>query len=130
MNNQLTWQAAVKDTLPTIFGYIGIGLAFGVIGRTSGLAVWIVVLMSAFVYAGSAQFTTVSMLTALNPVSSIVLTTFLVNSRMILMSTTLSAFFKKDSMSKNLQIGSLLTDESFALSMNKLNYTQNRLSFE
>ncbi|MFT9266976.1 AzlC family ABC transporter permease [Oenococcus sp.] len=130
MNDQLTWQAAVKDTLPTIFGYIGIGLAFGVIGRTSGLAVWIVVLMSAFVYAGSAQFTTVSMLTALNPVSSIVLTTFLVNSRMILMSTTLSAFFKKDSMSKNLQIGSLLTDESFALSMNKLNYTQNRLSFE
>ncbi|MFT8470520.1 MAG: AzlC family ABC transporter permease [Oenococcus sp.] len=130
MNNQLTWQAAVKETLPTIFGYIGIGLAFGVIGRTSGLAVWIVVLMSAFVYAGPAQFTTVSMLTALNPVSSIVLTTFLVNSRMILMSTTLSAFFKKDSMSKNLQIGSLLTDESFALSMNKLNYTQNRLSFE
>lgn len=38
MDSQLNVQTAVKDTLPTVFGYIGIGMAFGIIGRASGLS--------------------------------------------------------------------------------------------
>lgn len=130
MNDQLDFKTAVKDTLPTVFGYIGIGIAFGVIGRASGFNPWIIILMSFFIYAGSAQFTTVSMLTASNPVASIVLATFLVNSRMILMGTTIGNYFKKDSTAKNMMLGTLITDESFALGMSKLNYTHGKLSFE
>ncbi|WP_034535073.1 AzlC family ABC transporter permease [Apilactobacillus kunkeei] len=129
MDNQLTAKAAIKDSIPNMFGYIGIGLAFGIIGKSLGFSPWLVAILSLTVYAGSAQFILVSMMALHNPVFSIVLSIFLVNSRMILMSITTAPYFKNDSMLKNILIGSLLTDESFALGMNKVNYTDNQLTF-
>ena len=130
MTDELDIRTAIKDTLPTVFGYIGIGLAFGVVSQSVGLSVLMVVLMSAITYAGSAQFIMVSMLVSHNPVVSIMVAVFLVNARMILMSTVVAPYFKKDSMWRNIFIGALLTDESFALSMNKVNYTDHKMSFE
>ena len=129
MDDSLTKRAAVVDTLPTVFGYLGIATAFGVIARASGFSTITVILMSVIIYAGSAQFTTVSMLAAGSPIASIVFATFMVNSRMILMSTTVVPYFKKDSLGKGMLIGTLLTDESFALAMNKLNYTNGKMNF-
>ena len=129
MDDSLTKRAAVVDTIPTVFGYLGIATAFGVIARASGFSTITVILMSVIIYAGSAQFTTVSMLAAGSPIASIVFATFMVNSRMILMSTTVVPYFKKDSLSKGMLIGTLLTDESFALAMNKLNYTNGKMNF-
>ncbi|MBC6361010.1 AzlC family ABC transporter permease [Lactobacillus apis] len=129
MDDSLTKRAAVVDTLPTVFGYLGIATAFGVIARASGFSTITVILMSVIIYAGSAQFTTVSMLAASSPIASIVFATFMVNSRMILMSTTVAPYFKKDSLGKGMLIGTLLTDESFALAMNKLNYTNGKMNF-
>ena len=129
MDDSLTKRAAVVDTLPTVFGYLGIATAFGVIARASGFSTITVILMSVIIYAGSAQFTTVSMLAAGSPITSIIFATFMVNSRMILMSTTVAPFFKKDSLGKGMLIGTLLTDESFALAMNKLNYTNGKMNF-
>jgi len=129
VDDSLTKRAAVVDTLPTVFGYLGIATAFGVIARASGFSTITVILMSVIIYAGSAQFTTVSMLAAGSPIASIVFATFMVNSRMILMSTTVAPFFKKDSLGKGMLIGTLLTDESFALAMNKLNYTNGKMNF-
>ena len=130
MTDELDIRTAIKDTLPTVFGYIGIGLAFGVVSQSVGLSVLMVVLMSAITYAGSAQFIMVSMLVSHNPVVSIMVAVFLVSARMILMSTVVAPYFKKDSMWRNIFIGALLTDESFALSMNKVNYTEHKMSFE
>ncbi|MCO6528955.1 MULTISPECIES: AzlC family ABC transporter permease [Lactobacillus] len=129
MDDSLTKRAAVIDTLPTVFGYLGIATAFGVIARATGFSTITVILMSVIIYAGSAQFTTVSMLAAGSPIASIVFATFMVNSRMILMSTTVAPYFKKDSLGKGMLIGTLLTDESFALAMNKLNYTNGKMNF-
>lgn len=119
MNDKLDVKTGIKDTLPTVFGYIGIGLAFGIIASSSGFNPFIVGAMSLFIYAGSAQFITVSMLSANFPILSIVLATFLVNPRMILMSMLVALFFKNYSIIKNIFIGTFLTDESFALGMNK-----------
>ena len=130
MNNKLDRKTAFKDTLPTIFGYIGIGLAFGIIASSAGLNIFLVGAMSLFIYAGSAQFITVSMLSAGAPIISIIIATFLVNSRMILMSMSVAPFFKEYSLFKNISIGSFLTDESYALGMNKQNYTNGKLSYE
>ena len=129
MNGDLTVSAASKDTLPTVFGYIGIGVAFGIVGKAAGLSPLLVTLMSIITYAGSAQFVIVSMLVTHSPIFSIIFSVFLVNSRMILMSTTLASYFKLESMVKNILVGTLLTDESFALGMNKLNYSDNHLNF-
>ncbi|HGF8238750.1 TPA: AzlC family ABC transporter permease [Enterococcus faecium] len=129
MDEKLDIKTAIKDTLPTVFGYIGIGLAFGIVGKAAGFHPLVVTLMPLLVYAGSAQFITVSMLASHSPLLSIVFSTFLVNSRMILMSMTIAPYFKKNRLLQNLLIGTLLTDESFALGMNKLNYTGQKLNF-
>ena len=130
MNDKLDIKTAIKDTLPTVFGYIGIGVAFGIIASSAGFNPFIVGMMSLFIYAGGAQFITVSMLSSGFPILSIVLATFLVNSRMILMSMSVAPFFKNYSIIKNISIGTFLTDESFALGMNKQNYTNGRLTYE
>ena len=123
-------RTGIREALPTVFGYIGIGIAFGIVGQAAGFSPLIVSAMSFFIFAGSAQFVTVSMLTGGSPILSIVLATFLVNARMILMGMTIAPYFKAESLGKNLWLGTLLTDESFALGMNKLNHTKGRLSFE
>ena len=130
MNDKLDVKTGIKDTLPTVFGYIGIGLAFGIIASSVGLNPFFVGAMSLFIYAGGAQFITVGMLSSGFPILSIVLATFLINSRMILMSMAIAPFFKRYSAFKNIVIGTFLTDESFALGMNKQNYTNGNLSFE
>ena len=130
MNDKLDIKTAIKDTLPTVFGYIGIGLAFGIIASSAGFNPLVVGAMSLFIYAGGAQFITVSMLSSGFPILSIILATFLINSRMILMSMVTAPFFKRYSVFKNIIIGTFLTDESFALGMNKQNYTNGRLTYE
>ena len=130
MNDKLDIKTAIKDTLPTVFGYIGIGVAFGIIASSAGFNPFIVGMMSLFIYAGGAQFITVSMLSSSFPMLSIVLATFLINSRMILMSMAIAPFFKEYSIFKNISIGTFLTDESVSLGMNKQNYTNGKLNFE
>ncbi|MCD2255361.1 AzlC family ABC transporter permease [Agrilactobacillus fermenti] len=129
MDDVLDARTGLKDTLPTVFGYIGIGLAFGIVGKASGLSPLLVALMSAITYGGSAQFVMVSMLVSHSTLLSIILAVFLVNARMILMSMTVAPYFRQERTWHVVLIGSLLTDETFALSMNKLNRTQNTLSF-
>ena len=45
------------------------------------------------------------------------------------MSTVVAPYLSHESMAKNIWAGTLLTDETFALSMNKLNYTGRKLNF-
>ena len=130
MDDKLDVKTAIKDTLPTVFGYIGIGLAFGIIASSVGINPFFVGAMSLFIYAGGAQFITVSMLSSGAPILSIILATFLINSRMILMSMAIAPCFKRHSVFKNIVIGTFLTDESFDLGMNKQNYTSGNLTYE
>lgn len=129
MRDELTKKAALIEVLPTVFGYIGIGVAFGIVGHSSGLTTWQIILLSMFVYAGSAQFVMVTMLLAHSSLLAIVFSVFLVNARMILMSTSLTPYLKREPLFKNIWLGTLLTDESYALAMNKLNYTNRNLNF-
>lgn len=129
MNSKLDFRTAVNETIPTIFGYLGIGIAFGIIGRTLGFSLIEVWLTSVLVYAGSAQFTLLAMLAAGSSFLPIILAVFLINSRMILMSMSIAPHFKNASLKENILIGTFLTDESFALGMNKLNYTNKTMNF-
>ncbi|MFT8548920.1 AzlC family ABC transporter permease [Liquorilactobacillus satsumensis] len=129
MNAQLTPKAAFQGTLPTVFGYLGIGIAFGVVGQAAGLSTLEILLMSLLTYGGSVQFVIISMLLGHSALLPMLLSTFLINSRMILMSMTIAPYFKNESLFKNLWIGSLLTDETFALGMNKTNSTAGQLNF-
>ncbi|WP_438446645.1 AzlC family ABC transporter permease [Gorillibacterium sp. sgz5001074] len=110
----------VKDCIPTVLGYLSIGFAAGVIGKTSGLSVMEIVLMSVFVYAGSAQFIMSAMLAAGSPGLAITMTVFLVNLRHLLMSASVAPYFKHLPIWKNLILGAQLTDETFGVASTML----------
>lgn len=52
----------VKDCIPTLLGYLSIGLAAGVVQKTAGLSIAEIALISLMLYAGSAQFIAAGMI--------------------------------------------------------------------
>lgn len=66
----------VRACLPTVMGYLGIGIAMGIVGKSAHLAIWQVFLMSTLIYAGSAQFILCGLLLLHAPIISIVFTVF------------------------------------------------------
>lgn len=115
-----TFTQGIKDCIPTLLGYISIGLAFGVIGITSNLSILEIFLLSVFVYAGSAQFIFCGLYMAGAPVSVIIITIFIVNLRHFLMSLTVAPHLTRYSSLRNIGFGSLLTDETFGVAVTKL----------
>lgn len=120
VENTATFVQGVKDCIPTLIGYISIGIAAGVVGTSSNLTVLEVFLLSALVYAGASQFIICALLATGTPFYVIILTTFIVNLRHFLLSMTLAPHFKKYSLIKNIGIGALVTDESFGVAASKI----------
>ena len=105
---------------PICLGYLPIGLAFGVLAQKAGLSPFQVALMSIFVFAGSSQFIAVSMLSAGASLTAIVATTFMVNLRHLLMSSSLAALLGKKDRWKLSLFAYGVTDESFAVNYTRL----------
>lgn len=118
--NSPTFTQGVKDCVPTLIGYISIGIAMGIVGAASNLSILEVALLSVLVYAGAAQFIICALLVSGSPFSVIVFTTFIVNLRHFLLCMTLAPSFKNYSLLKNIGIGTLVTDESFGVAANKI----------
>lgn len=116
----LTFNDGVKACIPTLLGYIGIGIAAGAVGKAANLSILEVTLLAIMVYAGAAQFIITGLMIVATPISAIIFTVFLVNSRHFLMGMATAPTFKKSSLLNNIAIGSLLTDESFAVAMNAI----------
>ena len=111
-----------KDTLPLIVGAIPFGLIFGALAVASGLTTAATLALSAFVFAGSAQFIAVGLIAAGTSWPLIVLTTFVVNLRHLLYSATLAPYVSKLSQRWQIPMAFLLTDETFAIAIAR--YTQ------
>ncbi len=110
----------VRACLPVVLGYLAIGLAFGVVGRTADLTVPEVTLMSLILYAGSAQFVAAGLIGAGAAAPAIVVTIFLVNVRHLLYSAALAPHVRRLPVWKNVLIGAELTDETFAVASSRL----------
>ncbi len=104
---------------PICFGYIPIGLAFGVLADQAGIPTWAVVMMSALVFAGSAQFVCVAMLTASASPVAIIFTTFIINLRHFLMSSALAVYLRGTNRLFLSVFAYGVTDESFAVNMTR-----------
>lgn len=109
------WADAFRQVTPILMGYLPVGMAFGVLAAKSGLATYNIVLMSLLVYAGSAQLIAVSMFAAGMSPLSIVLTTFVVNLRHLLMSAALAPYLKKWKFLELAAFSFEITDESFGV---------------
>jgi 4-azaleucine resistance transporter AzlC len=90
-----------------------------VLAQKAGLPWWAVAMMSVMVFAGSAQFICVAMIAAGASIPGIILTTFVVNLRHVLMSSALAVYLQGVNR-RFLAIYSYgVTDESFAVNLNR-----------
>jgi len=105
---------------PICLGYLPIGMALGVLGQKAGVHPLAIGFMSLIVFAGSAQFIAVSMISTGMPPITIVMTTFVVNLRHLLMSSALAIPFRGKRRSLLTLFAYGVTDESFAVNYPKL----------
>jgi 4-azaleucine resistance transporter AzlC len=115
-----SFMQGVKDCVPTLLGYLSIGFAAGVVEAAAGFSMLEIVLLSVFLYAGSAQFIAASMVSAAASAASITATVFFVNARHLLLSAALAPHFREYSAGKNFLIGAQLTDETFGVAATRL----------
>ncbi|EAN0780982.1 AzlC family ABC transporter permease [Salmonella enterica] len=120
-NNLLHFKSGINDCLPTIFGYWSIGFAAGAIGSISGFSLTDIILLSAFLYAGSAQFLFYSLYASGAGIAAILVAVLLVNIRYLLMSSYMARFFSGASIIEKFISGMLLTDETFGVAVQKSN---------
>ena len=114
-----TLREGASAAWPICLGYFPIGLALGVLAQKAGLPWWAVAMMSVMVFAGSAQFICVAMIAAGASTPAIILTTFVVNLRHVLMSSALAVYLQGVNR-KFLALYSYgVTDESFAVNLTR-----------
>ena len=108
------FRAALPATVPVMTGYLCLGMAFGVLMKTSGYGVVWSVLMSLMCFAGSMQFLTITLLTtAFDPLQAFLLS-IMVNARHIFYGLAVLEKYKGLGKVRAFLIFTL-TDETFSL---------------
>ncbi len=123
------FRAGARAALPIALGYLPVGMAFGVLARNAGLTTLEAGSMSFLVYAGASQFIAVEMISKGMVWFSIILTTFFINLRHLLMSSTLSLYFNGNRIQTLGLLSAQLTDESFAVAMSNTSKIENRPAY-
>ena len=107
-----------KGTIPVAISVFAVGIVFGVLARQAKLSVVDVLLMSGLVFAGASQFVAISLWTAIPfPVATIIVTTFIINIRHMLMGASLRPWYAKLYSWKVYTTIFLMVDESWALTI-------------
>lgn len=108
-----------RASIPIFIAYVPIGLVGGILLNTSGLNLFFILLMSLLVFSGSAQYIAASMIASGAPISSIIITTLIINLRHFLMSSNLNMVIKNKSPKYIIPFALGLTDETFAVNYEK-----------
>ncbi len=96
-------------------GYAGIGIPSGILCASIGLNVWQVLIMCILFYSGAGQFMIPNMWLAGSPITSIVLSVSMVNTRQMLYSASLAKFTQNVSKRLSFLFAATVTDESFGV---------------
>lgn len=105
---------AVAKSVPVFFGYIFLGIAFGILMAKAGYGPLWTLGASLFIYAGSMQFVLVSFLAAGAPLGLVALTTLFINGRHIFYGLSFVDRFKKMGKYYPYMVFSL-TDETYSV---------------
>lgn len=109
------YREGIKAGMPIVIGYVPIAVAFGILAKTTGISLLESILFSAIVFAGASQFMALNLLALGVGFSQIILTTFLVNLRHILMSASVAARMKDESLWGRCLVAFGITDETFSV---------------
>jgi len=108
-------QNVFRLTLPILFGYIPLGMAFGVLFTTQlDYAWWVAPLMGLVIYAGSGQILAVSLLAANAGLLEVAVAMFVLNARHLFYGLSLLGRFRGAGWRKGYLIFGL-TDETYSL---------------
>lgn len=112
--NRKALSAAFSVTLPVLFGFVPLGVAFGLLMNDAGYNVFWTFLMSLSVYAGSAQFMGVELLAAAAPLTQVALMTFILNFRHLVYGLSMLEKYREMGRRKPYLIFAL-PDETYAI---------------
>lgn len=111
----MTFMNGIRAGLSIAIGYFPIALTFGLLAKTTGLSMWEATAMSIFVFAGAAQYISLTLIsTGVDPIL-IVLNTFVVNIRHFLMTASLNEKMQPDARWKKAIYAFGVTDETFSV---------------
>lgn len=115
MNNATEFRAGLKAGTSIAIGYFPVAITFGLLSKTTGLTLTETIAMSLIVFAGAAQYMSLTFIAAGTSSLEIILTIFIVNIRHLLMSTSLNEKVEKDAWYKKSLYAYGITDESFSV---------------
>jgi len=100
--------------MPVLFGYLAIGIPFGLMLVNAGYPWWLAPIMSLTMYAGAGQYIAVGLFAAGVPLAGMLVTMLMVNIRHIVYGLSLIDKFKDTGAWKPYLVFAL-TDETYAL---------------
>lgn len=107
-------KAAFKLTIPILFGYVALGIAFGLLMAEKHFPLWLTPLMSSFVFTGAGQYVAVGLMAANTPLGTILVTEAFVGIRHIVYGLSLISKYENTGKWKPYLIFAL-SDETYAL---------------
>ncbi len=113
MKNKILKTALVR-TIPVMTGYLVLGFGFGILSEKNGYGILWALAMSAFIYAGSMQYVTISLLTSGASLVTTALTTLMVNARHLFYGISMIEKYRGTGKKKPYLIFAL-TDETYSL---------------
>lgn len=114
---QNDFQRGIKDCLPIMIGVIPFGLILGAQAAQKNMSVLETVLMMGMNFAGGSEFAVVGLWSNPLPIFMILLTTFMINSRHIMMGAALSPYIRHLPKRKLFPALFVMIDETWALSI-------------
>ena len=104
-----------KAGIPIVMGFIPVGIAYAIIAKNAGFTTIETVFMSLSVFAGASQMMAAGMYGGGAAMAAIVVATFIINLRHIIMSTCVFNRMEELRPWQKLLCGFFITDESFAV---------------
>lgn len=114
-NIKSQYLTGVRAGIPVILGFVPVGIAYAIMARQAGFSVFETIFMSVTVFAGASQMMAVGMYVQGASIVAMILATFILNLRHLIMSTCVVNRMKNEPIKLKLLATFGVTDESFAI---------------
>jgi len=115
MSQKQQYLMGVRSSIPVILGFVPVGIAYAIMAQQAGFATLETIFMSIAVFAGASQMMAVGMYAQGASLITIILATFILNLRHLIMSTCVVNRMKNEKMGRKLLAAFGVTDESFVI---------------
>ena len=105
----------MRAGIPVILGFVPVGIAYAIMARQAGFSIFETIVMSVTVFAGASQMMAVGMYVQGAGIIAMILATFILNLRHLIMSTCVVNRMKNEPIKLKLLATFGVTDESFAI---------------